>query len=187
MLRGDSLYSIPKFSPMPLRKIENPLDNTRTFSVALLDVDARVLWLSLIVPGGDKIIGAPAWAFLPPAEQPNYQAVIMRCLATPGHRERIDVVDIFGVCWRVVLYGTRIGKVRVVVKYRSIPPSIELLTPREKSVCDLISVGKSSKQIAAELGIAVSTIDNLRASAARRIGIPTSALSQWCGAHRDWL
>lgn len=50
-----------------------------------------------------------------------------------------------------------------------------LLTPREAQVLRLIGEGKTSKEIAAELGVSVDTIANHRKSICRKLGVHSTA------------
>lgn len=52
---------------------------------------------------------------------------------------------------------------------------IELLSPRELQMADLIGQGLSSKQIAAKLGLSMKTVDNHRARAIAKTGASNSA------------
>lgn len=49
------------------------------------------------------------------------------------------------------------------------------LTPREWQVCQLAAQGKSNKQIAAELGLSVNTVQNYLKSAYKKLGVSSRA------------
>jgi DNA-binding NarL/FixJ family response regulator len=44
------------------------------------------------------------------------------------------------------------------------------LTPREQQIFELVAVGKTSREVAAELGLSVKTIDNARAHILQKLG-----------------
>ncbi|WP_437604648.1 response regulator [Sorangium sp. So ce834] len=52
---------------------------------------------------------------------------------------------------------------------------LDALTPRERQVCDRIARGQLNKQIAAELGLAESTVKQHRASATAKLGVASAA------------
>lgn len=54
-------------------------------------------------------------------------------------------------------------------------PRPHSLTPRELDVCRLAAQGKANKQIAAELGLSVNTVQNYLKSAYRKLGISSRA------------
>jgi DNA-binding NarL/FixJ family response regulator len=51
----------------------------------------------------------------------------------------------------------------------------ELLSPREREVLQLVAEGRLNKQVAAELGIAVRTVEAHRASIMRKLGLTDQA------------
>lgn len=55
------------------------------------------------------------------------------------------------------------------------PAGPPVLSPRERDVLRLMAEGKSSKEIAGELGLSVRTVDNHRASIMRRTGLKSIA------------
>jgi DNA-binding NarL/FixJ family response regulator len=55
------------------------------------------------------------------------------------------------------------------------PPSASLLTPREKSVVQLIAEGQTNKKIADVLSISLKTVETHRASAIRKLNLDTTA------------
>jgi two-component system, NarL family, nitrate/nitrite response regulator NarL len=52
---------------------------------------------------------------------------------------------------------------------------LELLSPREREVLIGIASGKANKEIAADLGLGVRTVESYRESLIRKLGIPTAA------------
>jgi DNA-binding NarL/FixJ family response regulator len=55
-----------------------------------------------------------------------------------------------------------------------------ILTPKEREVVQLIAEGYLSKQVAAELGIALKTVETHRSSAMKKLKIRTTAeLVRW--------
>ena len=51
------------------------------------------------------------------------------------------------------------------------PPEIQMLTAAERRVLKLLAAGKTSKQLAEELGVSVRTIDHHRANAADKLDL----------------
>ncbi|XXX78226.1 response regulator [Sorangium sp. So ce134] len=49
------------------------------------------------------------------------------------------------------------------------------LTPRERQVCDQVALGRLNKQIAADLGLAQSTVKQHRARATAKLGVASTA------------
>lgn len=47
------------------------------------------------------------------------------------------------------------------------------LTPREREICRILAQGRSNRDIAAELGISVSTVQNHVHHILRKFGVPT--------------
>jgi len=60
----------------------------------------------------------------------------------------------------------------------SVPPGVATtasLTPREREVLQLLSEGRSTKQIAAELGLSEKTVENHRRQTREKLGLHTTA------------
>nr|WP_281433012.1 LuxR C-terminal-related transcriptional regulator [Microvirga terrestris] len=51
----------------------------------------------------------------------------------------------------------------------------QILTPRERSVVQLIAEGNTNKSIGAMLGVSLKTIETHRAAAMRKLGLHTTA------------
>jgi DNA-binding NarL/FixJ family response regulator len=51
------------------------------------------------------------------------------------------------------------------------PPTAAELTPREREIVQLLAEGKSSKEVAAALGISLKTVVTHRANLMRKLGI----------------
>ncbi|MFD2365649.1 response regulator [Pseudoduganella sp. GCM10020061] len=54
-------------------------------------------------------------------------------------------------------------------------PAHESLTPRERAVLNMIGAGKQIKQVSAELGISISSVNTYRARIFRKMGLSTNA------------
>jgi len=54
-------------------------------------------------------------------------------------------------------------------------PLLSQLTPREKEVLKIIGEGKTTKQVAEELGLSVSTVGNHRKHICRKLGLHSTA------------
>jgi DNA-binding NarL/FixJ family response regulator len=61
------------------------------------------------------------------------------------------------------------------------------LTPRETEVLRLIAQGFSNKEIAAQLGIAVKTVETHRARAMEKLGLQSRAGVVRLALERGWL
>lgn len=67
-------------------------------------------------------------------------------------------------------------------------PGLEKLTAAERRVLRGIAELKTSKEIAAELGIHYRTVDNHRTNIAAKLDLSgTHALTRFAARHRDWL
>jgi DNA-binding NarL/FixJ family response regulator len=62
---------------------------------------------------------------------------------------------------------------QVIVK--TVPPTKELLTGREREVLQLVAEGKSSKEIAVELDVSTKTVDTHRSNILRKLDLHTVA------------
>jgi two-component system, NarL family, invasion response regulator UvrY len=82
---------------------------------------------------------------------------------------------------RVVVAGgtyisTRLAELLALGATVSPPPRVhERLTPRELSVLTLLAVGRQTKQIAAELGISISSVSTYRNRIFRKMGLSSNA------------
>jgi DNA-binding CsgD family transcriptional regulator len=156
--------------------------------VVLYDATGHLLYLSAAHEPYSlaSFLGKPAWHYLNAHDAEHCQAAFFRALTTK--REVTFDVELPGSgFWRTTLYPCRVGRVRLVAVSEKFPAELLRLTAREQVICRLLAAGKSSKEIAVTLGIARSTVDNLRANAARRLGIKAGQLVAWAAAHRDWL
>jgi DNA-binding CsgD family transcriptional regulator len=143
--------------------------------------------MSWTLPGHEKLLPVRPWELLQSPCREQMQVAMLACLVERVVRQVVVSNTKSGRAWQVTLHPCRYGKVRIVGISREIPTRVQSLTHRESEVCELLATGKTSKQIAAVLSVARSTVDNLRASAARRLGIQASALLAWSVEHREWL
>ncbi len=61
------------------------------------------------------------------------------------------------------------------------PPLENPLTEREKEIAKLVASGQLSKEIAAQLGLSVRTVDKHRANIMEKIGVrEVASLTRWC-------
>lgn len=58
--------------------------------------------------------------------------------------------------------------------HQAITARLDLLTPREKSVVDHVVAGRSSREISAELGISVRTVENHRARILEKLHVEST-------------
>lgn len=65
--------------------------------------------------------------------------------------------------------------VDALVRGENPPTPFELLTPRQRQVLQLIAEGRSSKEVADELGLSVKTVESHRAQLMRRLGVDSVA------------
>lgn len=143
--------------------------------------------MSWVIPGYENKLPIKPWDLLESPSREHLQVATLVCL-TERQSQSVTISSTrSGRSWQVTLHPCRIGKIRIVGITREIPACVHLLTIREAEACKLLGTGKTSKQIAAILGVARSTVDNLRATAARRLGIQASALVAWSVEHREWL
>jgi DNA-binding NarL/FixJ family response regulator len=61
------------------------------------------------------------------------------------------------------------------------PPLENPLTEREKEIAKLVASGQLSKEIAAQLGLSVRTVEKHRANIMEKIGVrEVASLTRWC-------
>jgi DNA-binding CsgD family transcriptional regulator len=172
-------------SPLPV--VENAMESLQEV-VCLYDQTGNILHISAAIPPYEvaNLIGQPAWLHLNELDRRICQSAILQCL----HDDcplAFDVSPPHVGIWRTWLYPCRVGKVRIVGISKRLPQQVLQLTERERQVCRLLGMGRCSKQIAANLEVARSTIDNLRANAARRLGLRPGSLTAWSAANLQWL
>lgn len=61
------------------------------------------------------------------------------------------------------------------LKRRGLEDSYHLLTDREKQVLQLLAEGRSNKEVAADLGVGVSTVETHRANLMQKLGLRNTA------------
>ena len=117
------------------------------------------------------------WAAVPPAADPHAlnsaaSAAVDGFVATSGPRGRVDA----GVATRTVAIETDLRDL-----------SVEALTPRERTVLELMADGLSNKQIAARLVITDHTAKFHVASILGKLGVSTRAAAVRRGLRRGWV
>lgn len=119
-------------------------------------------------------------------DKTNLQAAMLRCLAdqTP---QTVDIRDCDGVWWRARFWPLPFPEVKLASLSCRFPENFWRLTDREREVCTLIAEGLRTKEIAAALDVARSTVDNHRANISQKLKIDSASLDAWCGQHRNWL
>jgi DNA-binding CsgD family transcriptional regulator len=155
--------------------------------ISLYDESCRLVWASWFLPGLAELVPFHIWDHLESPGREAVQVAMLDCLVNRSSRAVNLHGTKSGLDWQLVFYPCRIGKIRIASISSVIPKKVVVLTTREAEVCKLLATGKTSKQIAGILSVARSTVDNLRASAARRLGIQPSALVAWSVEHREWL
>lgn len=61
------------------------------------------------------------------------------------------------------------------VKHIGLPPKIDLLTPREREVVQLVAEGMSNKQVGRQLHLSIKTVETHRSAAMRKAGLSSTA------------
>jgi DNA-binding CsgD family transcriptional regulator len=131
------------------------------------------------------VIGKPAWHSLSPQFRDGFKEALAKVIT-----QRMVVIwngtDAAGMTWRAWLFPLlRVGLVGGIV--RRWPAAVVLLNERERQICACIAAGLLSKQIAHNLGLNASTVNNRRSAIAHKLGLHPSALAGWCGLHEEWL
>jgi DNA-binding NarL/FixJ family response regulator len=61
------------------------------------------------------------------------------------------------------------------VKHIGVPQKIDLLTPREREVVQLVAEGLSNKQVGRQLQLSIKTVETHRSAAMRKAGLSSTA------------
>jgi DNA-binding NarL/FixJ family response regulator len=61
------------------------------------------------------------------------------------------------------------------VKHKGMPQSVDLLTPREREVVQLVAEGLSNKQVGRQLHLSIKTVETHRGAAMRKAGLSSTA------------
>jgi RNA polymerase sigma factor (sigma-70 family) len=61
------------------------------------------------------------------------------------------------------------------VNYISLPQKLDLLTPREREVVQLVAEGMSNKQVGKQLNLSIKTVETHRGAAMRKAGLSSTA------------
>ena len=157
--------------------------------IFLYDRESTILWFAPDPPPPvtrGAVVGKPAWHTIPPKFKPACRKAF-RDLWRTGQSQTWTTETLVGL-FRVQLWRTDdFPLVAAVGIAQRVPLGIARLTAHDRLICLRLSQGRASKAIAAELRCARSTIDNRRASLARKLEIHPRQLVSWCGANVDWL
>lgn len=156
--------------------------------MSLLDSVGRILWMNQDLPpySVSDVVGQLAWFTLKSPHDAVCQQAILLCVAH-GTPQQIDLdAPHLGIlrCW---YWPLKVGRVRIACECAKAPASVQLLTPRESEICLFLSDGLNGTQIADELGIMRTTLDNHKKNIAEKLQIQTAALTAWAGKNRQWL
>lgn len=156
--------------------------------LSLYDEGCRCVWISRIAPPQypENCCGCHPWHALAGEMAKNFQAAFARVLAD---RQPTVIDSAIGgnVVWRTWLFYCKTGRIRVSAYAKPFPPAVLKMTDREREICRLLAEGDSTKEVAKQLGISRSTVDNTRANVCRKLGLNHGSLVPFCGAHLEWL
>jgi len=162
------------------------LEGRPYFVVCILDDDGRVVWHSRLArsPNGkEDISGHYIWEWAADDEQriKMQTAIGQAWVVGPQRVEHVAVTnEVDGLVGFVMSFEkVRIGDTPVIVSMaKNRDPALERLSEREREVLWL-GTRLTAEQISNHLGIARSTVDNIRNSAATKLQITGPALIQW--------
>ncbi len=98
-------------------------------------------------------------------------------LGADGYIMKEDAFDELAKAIEVVMGGERFlsPPVRAAVNRMAGDPEVESLTGRERQVVSLIAAGKSTREIASELGIGIKTVETHRQHVMEKLGFRKTA------------
>lgn len=162
---------------------------TENACLILYSAQFRIVWISgdTHVAAANEIVGRYPWDFFgTQIDRTNFQAAMLNCLASHLPQD-VDIRDITGTWWRARLWSLPFPEIKIAALAVVFPERLWTLTDREREICSLIAGGQRVKQIASNLDVARSTVDNHKANIAAKLRIDSASLDAWCGAHKNWL
>ena len=140
---------------IPTPELTGKLEIGEAF-VAICDWKGVVKWLSNL--SIKTKIGDFGWSNMVPDDAERFKAAFSRT-ATLHERHILEIESKNGLRYRIWMWSIGNPDLAVCTFNLLIPVEISLLTDREREYMELLSFGKSNKQIAESLDVSVNTVN----------------------------
>lgn len=155
-------------------------------NVAICDWHGRVQWIS-----GEETLISPgdfAWQALKTEAQEQAKATFAKVVALQD-RCMLEVENLRGDFFRVWLWPLGTPEMAVCVLSIAMPVQLKLLSERERETLELLAVGNSTKQVAAQFDVSISTVHTYLRRCRQKLGLQNSEslvgfAARFCHPHR---
>jgi DNA-binding CsgD family transcriptional regulator len=115
--------------------------------------------------------GEFAWANLAEEYQESAKATIAR-VVTLRENAHIELQNREGLCFRSWLWPLESPEIAICILSINIPKELSLLTDRERETLSLVAQGRSTREIAEELDLSVSTVHTHLRRSRKKLSLP---------------